>query len=84
MHTPLVRQLFTGLVSLQYNPMESSGTTVDTDQTEVESGMEIEASEDTALEKTESKKLDLAFAMDCTGSMGSYIQQAQQVWWAYI
>jgi hypothetical protein len=23
------------------------------------------------------KKLDLAFAMDCTGSMGSYIQQAQ-------
>lgn len=23
--------------------------------------------------------LDLAFAMDCTGSMGSYIQQARQV-----
>ena len=25
------------------------------------------------------KMLDLAFAMDCTGSMGSYIHQAQQV-----
>ena len=25
------------------------------------------------------KLLDLAFAMDCTGSMGSYINQAQQV-----
>ena len=25
------------------------------------------------------RELDLAFAMDCTGSMGSYINQAQQV-----
>ena len=25
------------------------------------------------------KELDLVFAMDCTGSMGSYIEQAKQV-----
>ena len=29
--------------------------------------------------KHDSTILDLAFAMDCTGSMGSYIHQAQQV-----
>ena len=56
--------------------MESSGTTVDVTQ---ETGMEVEASEDAVSEKMDSKKLDLAFAMDCTGSMGSYIKQAQQV-----
>ena len=28
--------------------------------------------------------LDLAFAMDCTGSMGSYIEQARQVGLNYI
>ena len=56
--------------------MESSETTVDVTQ---ETGMEVEASEDAASEKMDSKKLDLAFAMDCTGSMGSYIKQAQQV-----
>ena len=30
-------------------------------------------------EKARPSKLDLAFAMDCTGSMGRYIQSAQQV-----
>ncbi len=45
--------------------------------------MEVETG--AGAEKEEAKKddgpsvLDLAFAMDCTGSMGSYINQARQV-----
>ena len=44
-----------------------------------EGDVAMDQSGDAAPKKTESKNLDLAFAMDCTGSMGSYIHQAQKV-----
>ena len=43
------------------------------------SKMEFEKVEQPELAKHDSSVLDLAFAMDCTSSMGSYIRQAQQV-----
>ncbi|KAK2177332.1 hypothetical protein NP493_607g01025 [Ridgeia piscesae] len=43
-----------------------------------EGDVAMDQSGDAAPKKTESKNLDLAFAMDCTGSMGSYIHQAQK------
>ncbi|KAI0212361.1 hypothetical protein LSAT2_002725 [Lamellibrachia satsuma] len=58
--------------------MESAGKTTDVAQKEVETDMAADTSGGAATRKTESKNLDLAFAMDCTGSMGSYIHQAQQ------
>lgn len=54
----------------------SSEKAMEVDQTTAAAGNE---------EKKEEKKdegpsvLDLAFAMDCTGSMGSYIDQARRV-----
>ena len=39
--------------------------------------VEIEKVEQPKLAKHDSKCLDLAFAMDCTGSMGSYINSAR-------
>ena len=59
--------------------MESEGKTAGVAQKEGETDMATDTSGDAATKKTESKNLDLAFAMDCTGSMGSYIHQAQQV-----
>ena len=47
---------------------------------EKEGDVAMDPSGDAAPKKTESKNLDLVFAMDCTGSMSSYIYQAQQVW----
>ena len=46
--------------------------------------MEVEETKVEVETKAEEKDegpnvLDLAFAMDCTGSMGSYIEQARQV-----
>ena len=46
--------------------------------------MEVEETKFEVETKAEEKDegpsvLDLAFAMDCTGSMGSYIEQARQV-----
>ena len=40
--------------------------------------IEVEKVERPELAKHDSKCLDLAFAMDCTGSMGSYIESARQ------
>ena len=45
----------------------------------VETSAGDEASKTETSKKEGPKFLDLAFAMDCTGSMGSYIKSAQQV-----
>ena len=45
--------------------------------TETGNKVEIEKVEQPKLAKHDSKCLDLAFAMDCTGSMGSYINSAR-------
>ena len=39
--------------------------------------IKVESVEKPELAKHDSKNLDLAFAMDCTGSMGSYIEEAK-------
>ena len=46
---------------------------------EREGSIKVEAVDAPALAKHDSSILDLAFVMDCTGSMSSYIETAQQV-----
>ena len=43
------------------------------------SNMNIEKTEQPKLAQHDSSVLDLAFVMDCTGSMGSYIENARNV-----
>jgi hypothetical protein len=43
------------------------------------SNIKYEKEEQPALAKHDPSILDLAFVMDCTGSMGSYIQNATEV-----
>jgi len=45
---------------------------------------EVPKAEDTSRKGSSSNEVDLAFAMDCTGSMGSYISQAQQVYKMHV
>ena len=53
---------------------------MDVEETKTETKAEEKELNEKEKEKDEGPSvLDLAFAMDCTGSMGSYIQQARQV-----
>ena len=58
------------------NTAENKDTAA-TSETQLEVDEKAQTKPDPPVE--EQKLLDLAFAMDCTGSMGSYINQAQQV-----
>ncbi|CAF1336337.1 unnamed protein product [Rotaria sp. Silwood1] len=46
-------------------------------QAKVTSGIQIEKPEQPELAEHDASILDLAFAMDCTGSMASYIESAK-------
>ena len=60
---------------------EEAGETADNKANEKVEGIEKGDQEKEKAEEVDEgpKMLDLAFGMDCTGSMGSYIHQAQQV-----
>ena len=51
--------------------------------TEKNNPVTLQVGEKPPLAKHDSSVLDLAFAMDVTGSMGSYIHAAQQVKYIY-
>ncbi len=58
---------------------ETSETETNSSKTTASGGITYEKIDKPALAKHDPSILDLAFVMDCTGSMGSYIQNATEV-----